>query len=373
MMPAKICLNMIVKDETAILERCLAAAAAHIDCYVICDTGSTDDTVGTISRFFDARGIPGEVPRTQFRNFEQARNVALDAARSSSLKYDYLLLCDADMEFFAQPGWRDRLEAPAYMLPQRSATGTFQYHNVRLLHRNSGARYRGVTHEYVDLGNADRPSIDTAWFIDHAAGSSRTIKYERDIALLLEGLKAEPDSRRYMFYLAQSYRDSGQSSAALEHYQRRAAMGGWAEEVWYSMYQVAVLSERLKLDESVIVNRYLDAFRYRPRRAEPLVELARYYRENGSRYALSHQFARRAKSIPLPDDTLFIDTGIYSWRGLDEFSIAAYWIGHYEEAADACRTLLAGTALPEEHRSRVIANLNFSLERLGLPAYEATT
>ena len=71
---ARICLNMIVKNEAAIIDRCLAAAAPHIDCYVICDTGSTDDTVERIRRFFDARGIPGEIPTTTFRNFEQARN-----------------------------------------------------------------------------------------------------------------------------------------------------------------------------------------------------------------------------------------------------------------------------------------------------------
>lgn len=370
MMPAKICLNMIVKNETAILERCLAAAAPHIDCYVICDTGSTDDTVGLIRRFFEARGIPGEIPHTQFRNFEQARNEALDAARSSSLSYDYLLLCDADMEFFAQPGWRDRLKAPAYMLSQRSAAGSFQYHNVRLLRRNATARYRGVTHEYVDLDTSERPSMDTAWFIDHAAGSSRTIKYERDIALLLEGLKAEPTNSRYIFYLAQSYRDSGQASAALERYQRRAGMGGWAEEVWYSMYQVALLSERLKLDESIVVNRYLEAFQYRPQRAEPLVELARYYRENGARYALANLFAKRAKSMPLPADILFIDTGFYSWRALDEFAVSAYWVDQFEDSANASRQLLSGTALPVEHRARVIANLNFSQGKLGLPAYD---
>ena len=30
-----ICLNMIVRNESAIIERCLAAAAGYIDCYVI--------------------------------------------------------------------------------------------------------------------------------------------------------------------------------------------------------------------------------------------------------------------------------------------------------------------------------------------------
>jgi len=134
----RICLNMIVKDEAAILERCLAAAAPHIDCYVICDTGSGDGTIELISEFFAARGIPGEIRRTTFRDFEQARNEALDAARASTLDYEYLLLCDADMELVAQPDWRDNLTAPAYMLTQRGSG--IEYQNVRLLRRDANAR-----------------------------------------------------------------------------------------------------------------------------------------------------------------------------------------------------------------------------------------
>ena len=38
----KICLNMIVKDETAIIEKCINSVVDEIDCYVICDTGSSD-------------------------------------------------------------------------------------------------------------------------------------------------------------------------------------------------------------------------------------------------------------------------------------------------------------------------------------------
>ena len=42
--PKLLCLNMIVKNEMANLERCLTAVADHIACWVIGDTGSTDGT-----------------------------------------------------------------------------------------------------------------------------------------------------------------------------------------------------------------------------------------------------------------------------------------------------------------------------------------
>ena len=73
-----ICLNMIVKNEMANLERCLTSVADHIDCWVIADTGSTDGTQDFIKSFFAARNLPGELHSVPFHNFEQARNAALD-------------------------------------------------------------------------------------------------------------------------------------------------------------------------------------------------------------------------------------------------------------------------------------------------------
>ncbi|HEX5959544.1 MAG TPA: hypothetical protein VFY92_12925, partial [Hyphomicrobiaceae bacterium] len=163
----------------------------------------------------------------------------------------------------------------------------------------------------------------------------------------------------YVFYLAQSYRDSGQLQKSLEGYQRRAAMGGWDEEVWYALFEVAKLSERLGLPAPQVTERYLAAYQHRPRRAEPLVELARFHRERNE-VALAHLFALRAINIPKPDDTLFLDTAAYSWRALDEFAVASYWMGEYKAAARACEWLLENGVLPLEQLARVTDNLNFS-------------
>ena len=75
-----LCLNMIVKNEMANLERCLNSVAPYIACWVIGDTGSTDGTQEFIRSFFAARNIPGELHSFPFENFEQARNAALDRA-----------------------------------------------------------------------------------------------------------------------------------------------------------------------------------------------------------------------------------------------------------------------------------------------------
>jgi hypothetical protein len=79
-MTARLCLNMIVRNEMQNLERCLTALAGHVDCWVIGDTLSTDGTQDMIRSFFAARDMPGELHSFPFRNFEQARNQPLDCA-----------------------------------------------------------------------------------------------------------------------------------------------------------------------------------------------------------------------------------------------------------------------------------------------------
>ena len=46
----KVCLNMIVKNESRIILRLLESVAPVIDAYCICDTGSTDNTVELLSK-----------------------------------------------------------------------------------------------------------------------------------------------------------------------------------------------------------------------------------------------------------------------------------------------------------------------------------
>ena len=207
---ARLCLNMIVKNESAIIERCLASVAPFISCYVIADTGSTDDTKEKIAAFFDERGIPGEIVEFPFENFEQARNAAIEAAEASALEFDYLLLTDADMELVASdPAAFEGLDQAAYLMKQRAGEG-LAYDNARLAKRGGGCRYVGVTHEYLDVpGEAGRLPESLAYFRDHACGANRENKADRDIRLLLAGLKKDPENARYHFYLAQTYMEKG--------------------------------------------------------------------------------------------------------------------------------------------------------------------
>ncbi len=355
-----LCLNMIVKNEMANLPRCFGSVADHIASWVIGDTGSTDGTQDFIRDFFQKRGIPGELYSSSFENFEQARNQALEHAYASPLEFDYLLFADADMELIVDdPDFRSELVAPGYMLLQRAGIA---YWNTRLVRRDVRATYHGVTHEYIDVpGGTER--LQDVWYRDHASGSNRVAKFERDIGFLLEGLKSEPENHRYWFYLAQSYRDAGRLREAVDAYAKRAEMGGWDEEAWYARLQEARCLRDLG-DEGEFLRAALRAYGQRPRRAEPLHDLARYYRER-SMNAENLLFSEPGCKLVAPEgDALFIESWVYDYGLLDEFAVGAYWVGRYQECRDVCDRLLTEGKIPEDMRARVEENANFAREKL---------
>lgn len=361
---ARIGLCMIVRDESHVIERCLRTVRGWIDHWTIVDTGSTDDTRARIVRALE--GIPGTLHDRVWRDFGHNRSEALALARPHA---DYSFVIDADETLEVPHGFAwPALSADQYRLLH--ANGSNRYWRTSLVANRLPWRYVGVLHEYVDAPGAG-PALNLAgpvvWgYFDggRSVGLSTIEKYARDARTLEAALVEEPDNARYQFYLAQSYRDSGQIGRAIEAYLKRAAMGGWEEEVWYALHQIATLQVQAGAPADVVVASYLRAHEARPVRAEALCDLARYLRLHG-RHALAHVFAARARDIPRPSDILFLADDVYAWRALDEYAVASYWVGDHAASADACRRLLASPDTPDDQRRRIADNLRYAVERLG--------
>ncbi len=313
-------LNMIVRNESGRIERCLNSIVDHIVAAVIVDTGSTDETVRLMEQTFASANIPYRIYRRPFINFMQARNVALDCARSSDLKFDNILLTDADMELVVEdPKCFDNLTGPSYDIIQKA--GALSYHNRRIVSRNTTGGYRGVTHEYLDLPSAG--CLAGVHFVDHADGSNRADKFGRDIALLLADLRSDPANARSWFYLAQSYRDNGQPAQAAQAYRRRIELGGWEEEVFDARMNYATALKDLG-DEGGYVRELLMAYNYRPSRGESLYDLSKYFREKGDNHS-SLLFSERGMKLPVPNDLLFVNQFVHTTGLKEEFSICAFY------------------------------------------------
>jgi len=220
--------------------------------------------------------------------------------------------------------------------------------------------YRGVVHEYVDCDQPfHRVRIEGNYFIDSRRLGGRNMdpqKYARDRDLLLAEMERDPNDARSAFYLAQSYFDLGDYENSRIWYGRRAEMGGWDEEVYYSKLRVAESMARLGEHWPDVQDAYLRAWEYRPIRAEGLYAIAHRYRAT-ERYQLGHMFAEKAAQIPLPQgDRLFVGGDVHNWRAMDEQAVCASWINKPVEAFQLSRKLIARNDVPDRDRDRIMAN-----------------
>ncbi|MFJ7261787.1 glycosyltransferase [Streptomyces globosus] len=363
-MKPTICLCMIVKNESAVIERCLDSVRDLIDTWVISDTGSTDGTQDLIRKAL--HGIPGELHEEPWTDFGHNRSLNIAHARD---KADYLLLLDADL-VLRRHGPLPELTAQSYMLRHEGST---EYRIKRLVRGDLPWRYEGVTHEYLTCDRPgeyeDRPGVqenlDALSVVDHADGGSRHDKFERDARLLGAELERDPSNTRTVFYLAQTMRDMGETAEAIRLYEQRAAMGGWEEEVYYALLQSGVLRAESG-DWPGAMDALTRAWETRPTRLEACYELASRLRVQG-RHHSAHAVTSAVLDRPAPPDLLFVHPWVYRWGLLFEHSITAYWVGDMDASLRACDRLLALPDLPEVYRRQTEANRGFALAGGGSP------
>ena len=231
----RICLAMIVKNESKIIERCLDSVKDIVDCISICDTGSNDNTKEIIERYCQKNQIPGIVYSHEWKNFGFNRTLSIEAAKETLDAYGlpadstYFLLLDADMRLMTEPFFcKGDLTADTYRIIQKSSH--LSYYNTRLIRASLPWECRGVTHEYwackVPCSESKLPSL---WIDDLNDGGSKGDKFERDARLLIQGLADEPNNERYMFYLAQTYKCLKMYGESIRWYKARIqkrGMGG---------------------------------------------------------------------------------------------------------------------------------------------------
>jgi tetratricopeptide (TPR) repeat protein len=322
---------MIVKNESKVIIRLLDSVIDIVDTYCICDTGSTDNTPDIIQSYFQNKQIPGKIIHEPFRDFGYNRSFSLKAC--DDVLAEYILLLDADMVFWKNPDVSlkkilSTTNNDAYYIFQ--GTDTYYYKNIRIVRNNSGFKYWGVTHEYMEhppntcVHLLGKPVV---FIKDIGDGGAKNDKFLRDIRLLEKGLEELPNNDRYLFYLANSYKDSNQLEKAIQTFQKRIDVGGWIEEIWHSYYSMGKCWKRLGNMDNAILS-WMNGFQAYPNRIENLFEIIEHYRyecKNQLSYFFYSIADRMRKDHP-EREYLFMQKDIYDYKLDYELSILGYYV-----------------------------------------------
>lgn len=302
-----LCLNMIVKNESAIIERCLLSVKPFLSYWVIADTGSEDCTKEIIQRTL--KDVPGELLEKSWVHFEHNRNEVLQASIG---KGDYLLFIDADetLKTFCHSPFSD-LEKDCYFI---KAIGTASEFCKAFLAKNDGSwSWVGVLHEVIVSSQKEAcyQFFDKGELLyDESSGyrSRNPFKFLDDAHVLEKALQENPGHPRYTFYLAQSYVHARKFDLALNCYEQRSQLGGDTEEIFWSLYCIGCLKEDMGFPSGEIIQAYCKAYAFKPTQAEPLYRLSQHLK---NRPLLSELVINLAKKIPMPQGAARLQGWIY--------------------------------------------------------------
>ena len=263
------------------------AIISPFDYWVICDTGSTDDTQDLIKKFFKAKNIDGELHQCEWKDFGHNRTEALNKAFN---KTDYLLIFDADDsiqgDFTLPTEWKH----DSYFLKfGNSAGGETVYKRVLLINNRKKYAFRGVLHEFI-VGLSDditEKTIEGDYYLVSGRKGSRSQdpnKYLNDACVLEKGFSEETGDiglkNRYAFYCGQSYKDAGRTDQAIHWFLKALSLPLWVQEKYYSCYQLGYLYEKKNETEKAI-HYWLKTSQYDPERIEGVVAACNKYKELG--------------------------------------------------------------------------------------------
>ncbi|MGA8259886.1 MAG: glycosyltransferase [Arenicellales bacterium] len=212
---------LIVKNETSVLDDCLNSVRG-VDEIVVCDTGSSDNTVDMAKRHTDK-------VFEDYRwndDFAEARNHAL--SKSSG---DWILSIDAD-ERLGSPVEEIRKEIAkaeelgSQALSCKLVTEAGDYHFFpRVTKRN--IQWKGAIHNYVVVSNSTATGIT----IIRGYSEAHELDPDRALRILKKELEKNPEAVREKYYFAREHYYRRDFASAARWYEQYLRVGTWRPEV----------------------------------------------------------------------------------------------------------------------------------------------
>jgi len=276
-------LNMIVKNESNIIENTLEILCSKInfDYWVICDTGSTDNTKEIIQQFFDKKNILGELIEEKWFDFGYNRTFALENAYN---KTDYLLIFDADDTIVGDIIFPDNfLNYDSYYLTFSSSNCC--YKRILLINNRKKWKFVGVLHEYIEcLETSSSTLLEGNYYVISGRNGNRNKnveKYKND-ALILEKAydiaikNNDPIHMRYSFYCANSYKDTNDNLNAIKWYKNTLTLNNWGQEKYVSCLRLYEMYEQQNNIETAMYY-LIESYKYDTTRIECFFKIIKYY------------------------------------------------------------------------------------------------
>ena len=226
--PAGISLCMIVKNEEQFLERCLQSVEPFVDEINIVDTGSTDRTI-EIARSFGAN-----VEQHAWQNdFSWARNKSVEMATRR-----WIMQLDADEELLPESAQalRSIANAPAHLTgiwlrcinasDKYKGGGSVSHAIIRIFPNHPRVRFRGYVHEFPSIDDSPlsmQAVVAPIRIVHHgytASVVSDRSKYDRNLALVEQGVADHPDDAFHWYNYGQTTHLNGEHERAAPAFEK---------------------------------------------------------------------------------------------------------------------------------------------------------
>lgn len=219
---------MIVKNEEKVLERCLKSIEG-VDEIVICDTGSTDNTVKIAEKFTDKVYTDYEWEDS----FAKARNHA-----KSKSTTDWILSIDAD-EYLQDGGVALLRKSIKYLEGKKfealgirmNAEGTDDiFYFPRLFKNSDKIQWKGAAHNWIDGIKGKHPNAEDI-IIVYGYSPAHKKDPDRTLRILKKEVDNNKELKRERYYLAREYFYRKDWITALYHYEEYLKKGVWHPEL----------------------------------------------------------------------------------------------------------------------------------------------
>lgn len=331
-----ISLCMIVKNEEAVLARCLDSVSDLVDEINIVDTGSTDQTVAIARRYTD---------RVFFHqwtgNFAEARGVSFSHATK-----DYILYLDADDVILDEDRAKFK-QLKAELDPAVDSVSMFynagedsfgnvtlRYRRNRLIKRSRNFQWRGDCHNYLEVTGL---IVNSDIAVTH-----RKIKHSVSRNLNIYKMKLERGdafTARDYFYYGNELRDNRHYEEAIESYKKNIALKtGWVEDKIYACINMADCYRNLN-DQDNELAALFKSFAFDAPRAEALSRVGDHFKRRKV-YKTAAYWYELALAVPENNDQWSFSYPAYrTWYPHLQLCVCYYYMGdmdssyrHNEEA-----------------------------------------